>query len=86
MERDFKEETDFVTLTINTMMKDIENRVNDLSNTIDKQMDTLYLCQARLIETNNRLYKQSGDLKTDISNLRIEIDSVDDQLQENRGN
>ena len=36
MDRYFKEKTDFVTLTMNNMMKGIENRVNNLSNTIDK--------------------------------------------------
>ena len=86
MDREFKEKTDFVTLVINTMMKDIENRVIDLSNTIDKQIDILDLCQARIIETNNKLYKQSGNLKTDIFNLQVEINSVDDQLQEIREN
>lgn len=44
-------------------------------------MDTLDERQTRLIEENNKIYKQSGEIKDNISKLRVEIESVDSNLQ-----
>ena len=81
MDRAFKEKLDVIQSSINTMMEDIEMRVDNWSTKINNQIDTLDLRQSRLADENNILYKQSIELKVDISKLQIDINSIDNQIQ-----
>ena len=69
MDKDFKEKPDFVKSTMDTMMEGIVMRVDNLSTKINNQFDTLDLRQSILADENNRLYKQSSELKDEISKL-----------------
>ena len=81
MDRDFKERTTFYEATMTTMMQDMQEKVDNLSDQISGQMDTLDERQLMLVKENNKLYNQSGDLKDTISKLRVEIDSTTSNFQ-----